>query len=198
MDAELGPEERLAGPEAEAPTTAPGLEVTVPNWVCQAAGASLTLVATAGGLAAYAVCWRATTFLPPWPFFLAVPLAVPVHELLHAGAWWLSGVPWRAIRFGALPWRGMVYVTTDRPLKARHLRFSLLAPVVVLGLVPMAFGLTVGLEWATVFGALLVGGAGGDLAIFHAMRSLGPDVLVRDHPTVPGFIVMGGEGGLGG
>lgn len=69
-----------------------------------------------------------------------------------------------------------------------------LTPLVVLGILPMAYGLIVGLEWATVFGALLVGGAGGDLAIFHAMRSAGPAVLVRDHPTEPGFIVVGGSG----
>ena len=190
MGAEVGPEDRLAGPGAEAPTPAPGHEVTVPNWVCQVAGASLTLVATAGGLAAYAAWWRAPTFLPPWPFFLAVPLAVPAHEALHALAWWLCGVPWRAIRFGALPWKGMVYVTTDRPLKARYFRFSLLAPLVVLGILPMTYGLAVGLEWATVFGALLVGGAGGDLAIFHAMRSVGTRALVRDHPREPGIIVQ--------
>lgn len=103
------------------------------------------------------------------PLALALMLSIAVHELLHLlGYVWFGGAPYSAVH---VEWRGVTMVArSDVPLSARSYRAAVALPGLVLGVVPTAVGLALGIAWLTVYGAVMSGAALGDVQVLWALR----------------------------
>jgi hypothetical protein len=120
----------------------------------------------------------------------AYVVAVVVHELLHILPMLLAGIRLSELRFG-VRWReGVVFVHGGRPVSARAYRIILATPGVVLGVLPVGYGLAVGNAFATVFGFLMLVSAVGDWAVLRLIRDLDPSEMVTDHPREVGCVVL--------
>jgi hypothetical protein len=130
-----------------------------------------------------------TAFRLPWfiPIFF---LLIVVHEGLHAvGFAGFGHVARRDITFG-VKWLTLTpYAHTGVPMPASAYRVAVLLPAVVLGLVPALIGLLVGNGILAAWGTLMLGAAGGDLAILWAIRSVPNRAIIRDHPSKAGCLV---------
>jgi hypothetical protein len=131
-------------------------------------------------------------FHQPWMWVSALVLGIVIHELVHGVAWALRArQPLSIIRFG-INWKALApHAQCTVPLPASIYRFGAAAPGVLLGVVPAMAGALGGSGAVAVFGWLMILGAGGDLVVLWLIRSLRGGVLVRDHPTRAGCVVVG-------
>lgn len=122
---------------------------------------------------------------------LALLVGVVAHELLHAVGFVYAGkVPWSAVKFG-FSWKGLApYAHCSQPMTAAAYRASGLLPGLVLGLVPGLTGVAIGSWWLVLWGTVMLITAGGDLAVWWAIRSVPAGALVLDHPTKAGCYVL--------
>ena len=122
---------------------------------------------------------------------LALLLGIVAHELLHAiGFVWLGKVAWSEVKFG-FSWKGLApYAHCRRPLPATAYRAATLLPGLVLGVLPGLIGVAIGSWWLVLWGIFMLIAAGGDLAVWWAIRSVPADALVLDHPTKAGCHVL--------
>jgi hypothetical protein len=148
-------------------------------------------------LGPYALVWgmedlRASievAFALPWfvPIFF---LGIVVHEGLHGlGFAWVGGVPRREISFG-VKWLTLTpYAHCVVPMRASAYRAAVALPALALGVLPALVGLALGNGVLAAWGTLLLGAAGGDLAILWAIRRVPGRAVVRDHPSRAGCLV---------
>lgn len=124
-------------------------------------------------------------------FFLAIAIAVLLHEALHAvGFRYFGGAPWRAIRIG-IQWRTVTpFARAIIPVTARAYRWTAALPGLVLGALPILAGILFDSPLASGFGAVMLAGAGGDAAILWATRRVPSLALVLDSDTVPGCSIL--------
>jgi hypothetical protein len=149
-------------------------------------------------LGPYALLWGADaiwadleTAFRPLPLFVAIFFgAIVVHEALHGVGFALFGrVPRREISFG-IKWKTFTpYTHTAAPMSARAYRGAVALPGLALGIVPALVGLALGNGFLAAWGTLLLGAAGGDIAILWAIRAIPAPALVRDHPAKAGCLV---------
>lgn len=124
-------------------------------------------------------------------FFPALLVSIVIHELLHAAGFLLGGAPRAALRFGIDRKTLSPFAGCTAPLKARAYRFAIVLPALVLGVLPVAYGLATGAAWATMWGAFMLLCAGGDFAALWAMRAVPAGARVLDHPERVGCRVVG-------
>jgi putative zincin peptidase len=117
-------------------------------------------------------------------------VAVVVHELLHVLPMLAAGVRLRELSFGIRWSEGVVFVHGARAVSARAYRIILALPGVVLGVMPLAFGLATGNAFVTVFSYLMLVSAVGDWAVWRLIRDLDPEEQVLDHHTAIGCSVL--------
>jgi hypothetical protein len=124
--------------------------------------------------------------------FLAVLAAgVPAHELVHAAAFAVAGVPLRAIGFGFNRRRLYLYCRCRAVVQLRTYRFALLAPfAATIAGGGVALALLPRFDLALAVGTLLAGCAG-DLLMVSCLRPFAAGSRVRDHPTELGCTVSG-------
>ena len=110
-----------------------------------------------------------------------------LREGVHLAAYYVIGrVPRGAARLGGTGAGLTPRVRCAVLLPARAYRAILLAPGVLLGVVPGIAGIVVG-SWLLIIWALwMLVAAGGDLAALWAMRGLPAAMPVRAHPARPG------------
>ena len=119
--------------------------------------------------------------------------AIVVHELIH-GATWAMFTPdkWKNISFGVL-WKTLnPYCTCNQPLTRGQYLAGLLAPCVVLGLVPCVVSWFNHSGWILAFGFVMTMSAGGDLLIGSLILKTRtpPETLYYDHPTQIGLVLF--------
>jgi hypothetical protein len=121
------------------------------------------------------------------PIFI---VSVVIHELLHALGYVLSGAARRDIAFG-FHWKALLpYAHCKIPLSVSAYRFSGALPGVLLGVIPAVGGILFQIDWLTLYGAVMLCGAAGDMLILRLTLSVPPDALIVDHPSKPGFMVI--------
>jgi len=110
-----------------------------------------------------------------------------LREVVHLAGYYVIGrVPRGAARLGAGHVGLSPRVRCAVLLPARVYRAILLAPALLLGVVPGIVGIVIGSWLLIVWAVWLVVAAGGDLAALWAMRGLPAATLVRAHPTRAG------------
>jgi hypothetical protein len=128
-----------------------------------------------------------TAFRPLWLFLVIFFGAILVHEGLHGVGFALFGrVPRREIHFGVKWLTFTPYTHTQATMPANAYRAAVALPALALGVVPAVLGVLLQSGILAGWGALMLGTAGGDLAVLWAIRSVPADKLVRDHPTKAG------------
>lgn len=136
--------------------------------------------------------WGTVGSILKWTALAVVVYGVSalIHEGIHVLAMFVfAGAPLRSIRFGFRPKDGVLYVHTDQPMTARAYRTVLLLPALLQGVLPMGYGTVADSAWIVLYGYVMLVSAMGDLAVFHLIRMLENDDIVRDHPTGIGCLV---------
>jgi len=148
-----------------------------------------------GGDLLFKVLWKGKEPLlqldvPTWIKYVAVLVAIFLHELIHGLIFALYAKNgFRSVTFGVSMMMGSIYCHCKDPLKVKHYRLSGIAPLVILGLIPLTFAMFTGVNWIKIFGLLLTIGGFGDLLIWIKLLKFDKNLMVRDHPDKLGFII---------
>jgi pimeloyl-ACP methyl ester carboxylesterase len=120
-------------------------------------------------------------------FFGLLLAGLLLHEATHLAAYYVIGrVPRGTARLGAGHVGLAPRVRCPTLLPARTYRAILLAPGVLLGVVPGIIGIAVGSWLLVVWAVWMLAASGGNLATLWAMRGLPAATPVRAHPARPG------------
>ncbi len=155
----------------------------------------------AGGLILHLILWWGNIgslslivrFFPYSLFLLPLFLAggMVFHELLHALVISLAAPSgWRAVRFGFLNWMNP-YCHCTEPISVNAYRLVLFFPFILLGIIPWWWGLFSGVIEFTIWGAIFISAAGGDLLVYFLIRGLPGRTLIQDHPQRVGVKIRG-------
>jgi hypothetical protein len=102
----------------------------------------------------------------------AFVLGLVVHEAVHVAGFIVSGASPKSIGF-LVDWKTLTAaVTCSECISARALKLTCLLPLVILGLVPGLMGLVSGSLPISVWSALMISAAAGDVAFFWAIRNV--------------------------
>lgn len=128
-------------------------------------------------------------FLTTIAFAVLLLVGFVAHEVIHAVCYRLAGVPANRIRFGLLPKNMTPYVICLEAVPVWSYRIAIAAPTVLLGLLPLAVGITGGSFYWMLWGAVHSVGGCGDALILWKIRKLSGSELVVDHPDKLGCVV---------
>jgi hypothetical protein len=110
-----------------------------------------------------------------------------VHEYVHAVSFWKIGkVSWESITISSQLSKGVLTCHTDKEMKVNAYRVSLLAPFIVLGLIPYIVSIILGIYWLAFFGIFMIAGCTGDFYMVWILRKVNGNDWVKDHPTEMG------------
>lgn len=121
-----------------------------------------------------------------FPFFLFL-FGIVIHELVH-GIFFAKYAEkgFKSVRFGVL-WKMLTpYAHCKEPLKIKQYTVALLAPLIIVGIIPSIAALIAGSASLLFFGIFLSGGAAGDLMIYNLIKKENPEDYVQDHPSEAG------------
>jgi hypothetical protein len=128
--------------------------------------------------------------IPFWVKAVSIVLSIVVHELIH-GIVFAIYAPngFRSVSFGFNVKLGAFYCHCDQPVRVKHYRRAGIAPLIILGLVPLRFGFVTGVAWFKTFGLILTIGGFGDLLVYFKLLKLKKNRFILDHPDKLGFIL---------
>lgn len=128
------------------------------------------------------------------PLILAALALVFAHELIHGLTWAIfSQNHLHDIEFGMMWKYLMPYCTCKTPLELGPYVLGGLAPLVLLGILPMALGIATGSLFVTILGAFMALSAAGDVMIVTKLlrfRTNACEVVIFDHPTEAGSVIF--------
>jgi hypothetical protein len=130
-------------------------------------------------------------------FLIVTVASIYAHEWLHVvGFHYFGRIPLSRIRV-SVKWRALTpYATTAVPLRARAYWWSAALPGIVLGALPAAAGLILGVWQLSGYGAMMLAAASGDWIVLWMLRRVDAAATVRDHPTLIGFEIVPADGQL--
>jgi hypothetical protein len=163
-------------------------------------GSILTVVIIGLPVVLYGLIWRenalavytgassvvTVTLLALAVFFVSIV----IHEAIHGIGYRMGGVAWDEIKFG-FQWKAMMpYAHCKAPMRAGAYKLAVALPGIILGLIPTIVGILIHGPWLTLYGAMMLAGAVGDMLILALLLPIQADVIVQDHPTKPGFQIL--------
>ena len=174
-------------------------KINLPMWQIQLYGANFFAVLTMifGGL--YVAIWGAkavgngfSVFLEHQAYALLVPAVfvagIALHELIHGLAFAVFNKHGhKTIRYGFSATRMIAYAHCTEPLRVRYLYVVLLAPMLVLGLLPVLVAMIIGNGPLLFFGIFFTAASVGDLLYVKRLSLLPLDAWVEDDPNEIGF-----------
>ena len=116
--------------------------------------------------------------------------SILIHEGLHGVGYMLGGAKFSEVKFGFLLSKLTPYAHCKIPLKASSYRIAVALPGLVLGILPLIWGLFAHSATITFYGVIMVIAAAGDLITLGMLFPIKNDLLVQDHPSKPGFQVL--------
>lgn len=121
---------------------------------------------------------------------IGCPLLFAMHEVIHAIAFFLAGVPIKYIRFGVIPKKFMLYCSVSQKVTPKAYSLSLIMPFIFLGIIPWALSM-IFLNWKYSFlFAILISGSCGDLMMLTELLKYKNVKFVEDHPSLPAFYLL--------
>lgn len=124
---------------------------------------------------------------------LSILIGIVLHELLHGLTWVLcSNIGgFKSIKFGIIKETLTPYCHCKVPLKRNPYIFGIIMPAIVLGIVPILIGLSLGNLLIYFFGYLFILVAMGDFMItFYLLKYVSRSSHVQDHPSKIGFFIF--------
>lgn len=149
-------------------------------------------------LIAYFMMWGMKDFVLPWWGYLLgmgiLIVLIVVHELIHGAVFaCFAKDGFKSVAFGVI-WSMMTpYCTCRESLKRKHYMLAILAPTVVLGILPAAVALAIGSWGMMLIGIFMILGGGGDVMCaikLATYRTMGKECLFFDHPYEVGLAVF--------
>jgi hypothetical protein len=154
------------------------------------------LLATFG--LSFATIWGAGKFFAAWRLFFSdyVTLAFSIiggmvaHEACPALIWGLFAQKrLSSIHFG-FAWRQLApFVHCSEYLPLQAYRWGVLAPGILLGVVPALLSLFTGGAWLHVISMFMTAGAAGDFYCAHKLTGTPKNAMILDHPEHLGFFI---------
>jgi hypothetical protein len=128
-----------------------------------------------------------------YPLLAAVVIGIVVHEAIHGLTWKIATKkPFSAIHFG-FDWKTITpYAHCNESMQARPYRIGAIMPLLILGVIPVVWGIVQGSAAVESFGLFFTFAAGGDMLILWLLRDVASDAMVEDHPTRAGCYVLTG------
>ena len=121
-------------------------------------------------------------------------LFIVVHELIHGISWaFFAQNHFRDIEFGFMKEYMTPYCTCAAPLSRGQYIFGALTPLVILGIIPMIYGIYAGSFLWLILGILMTDSAAGDIMIVWNIlryKSQAEEVVYMDHPTQGGGVIF--------
>lgn len=119
---------------------------------------------------------------------------IVVHELIHGLVWSIFAERgFKDIEFGFMVKYLTPYCTCGVPLSKGQYIAGALAPLVLLGILPMIWGILAGSFPVLLVGIIMADSAAGDIQIVWQIlryRSGSSDVVYIDHPTQGGGVIF--------
>lgn len=117
--------------------------------------------------------------------------SIVVHEALHGLGYRWGGVDWSEIEFG-FSLRGLApYAHCTAALRCGSYQRAIALPGLVLGIPPLAVGLSAGHWGATIFAFVMLAFASGDALLLWTLRGVPRGDWVRDPPSKMGALLLG-------
>ena len=163
------------------------------------------VIAIVAVIALFAICMPLFNMLHPnasfvirdlWIFayFAAYIVLIVVHELIHGLTWsFFTPGRFKDIAFGIMRDSFTPYCTCMMPLEKTPYILGALAPLVILGIIPLVAAFIVGSIPLLFAGILMTDGAAGDIMIVWCLltyRSQAETVVYMDHPTQAGGVIF--------
>ncbi len=116
---------------------------------------------------------------------------IPVHEGVHA----LSSIIFvkvspKDIAFGMVKEQLMFYCHVDQPMTARLYRIVLIAPLIVVGIIPLIISTVWGSPFLVLLFSMCISGCAGDVVMFVETFKYDKSQLLLDHPTAPAYYLL--------
>ncbi|MGI9651343.1 DUF3267 domain-containing protein [Chryseobacterium sp. RLHN22] len=126
-------------------------------------------------------------FLP----LIVIILGIIIHELIHGIFFAIyASKGFKSIKFGIL-WKMITpYCHCKEPLKIKNYIVALLAPFILLGIIPAIISLAIGNIALLAFGIFFSSAAAGDLLIYSLIKKENPEDYVQDHPSEAGYYIF--------
>ena len=134
---------------------------------------------------------QANPFLKMFFFFFAYIIGIVIHELVH-GIFFAKYATkgFKSVKFGVL-WKMLTpYAHCKEPLQIKHYIIALLAPLVLVGILPAILGIVLGNPGLLLFGIIFSGSAAGDIMIYNLIKKENPEDYVQDHPSEAGYYIF--------
>ncbi|GKV67059.1 MULTISPECIES: DUF3267 domain-containing protein [unclassified Sporosarcina] len=126
--------------------------------------------------------------------FIGYLVLIVVHEVFHLlGFRIFCNVPWKNMDYGVNLKMGIAYATADQLMDNKGIRKALLLPFWMTGILPAVIALYIGDGVLLTLGALLIGGAAGDFAMYKELKKFPDDAMVKDDPELPKLYIYLGE-----
>lgn len=117
-------------------------------------------------------------------------ILIILHELSHLIGFVLFGkVRWRSLEYGLNLKLGIAYATTNELLSNKAMKYALLLPFWLTGVLPTVIGLTINHSTLVLLGAWLIAGAAGDFAMYKELRQVSNKAWIKDDPELPKLYV---------
>ncbi|PIC74619.1 hypothetical protein CSV69_13645 [Sporosarcina sp. P26b] len=117
-------------------------------------------------------------------------LLIIIHEFFHLlGFRIFCNVPWKNMAYGVNLKMGVAYATADQLMDNKGIRKALLLPFWMTGVLPAVLALYFNDGVLLLLGAMLIGGAAGDFAMYKELKKFPDDALVKDDPELPKLYV---------
>ena len=118
-------------------------------------------------------------------------IGIVLHELVHGIFFAIfANKGFASVRFGMM-WKYLApYAHCKEPLKIKNYTIALLAPLVLVGILPAIVGIAMGNFLLLFVGIFMSGGAAGDLMIYNLIKKENPEDYVQDHPSEAGCYIF--------
>ncbi len=120
----------------------------------------------------YTLVWGELEIPYKFPYWLIYLIGVVIHELIHGiFAIIFSKQGMKSVKFG-ISWKFLTpYCHCKEALLVKDYRIVVLAPLIILGIIPTIIGLVTGHNFIYSFGIIFILAAGGDLLIIWKIRN---------------------------
>ncbi len=113
-------------------------------------------------------------------FFIILILWMVLHEIIHGVTYQIGGAKSTDIVFGASLENGVFYCKAKEYINKKCIMMSLLAPLVLIGIVTFIIGVIISNVWLIVLSIANISGAAGDIMMFMFFLKQKDDVEFRE------------------